>query len=385
MEVNDVRDSPYITSWGLVPPSPTRSIEFDHTSPFESAFGITDNNIQGGHPLTPPTYTNTSSYHGSYYNSPFSQHSELVELDFLQDLPSGSTATSGANDYEPSEYDAPNQGGSLLMFPTDPDFMSPHFSPNNIADGQRARGSPFDHGSPVSSPGLDDNNLGGRHSRASSVASNQPSHSPHRPCSHSPQPSFQHSPRLDVLNSFGNMSVHTPHWGSQPLPNPPSPHIGTESLSQQQQQKAQSPPRLAMPPGMTFSPEPTAVPKINAPDSKEGNSLMFNIVPATPVSGGDAGVQRNHFQQSLTPLIQGKFSFLISIISWYNFSSQGYNLSHLMPTRILNSISKLSSRHRSMPHLLRHPMLYPTNFQLVITCSQTHRVVTLMLGKKVLL
>jgi hypothetical protein len=300
MEANDIRDSPYITSWGLVPPSPTRSIEFDHTSPFDSAFG---SNIQGGNPLTSPGYPNTPSYNGSYYNSPFSQHSELVELDFLQDLPSGPTATSGVNEYEPSEYDTPNQGGSLLMFPTDQDFMSPRFPSSNVAaDGQRARGSPFDHGSPVSSPGLDDNSHGGRHSRASSVASNQASPSSQHPGPLSPQPTFQPSPRLDVLSSFGNMSVRTPTWSSQPLPNTHSPHIGAEL------QKPQSPPRLTLPPGMTVSPEPTAVPKINAPDGKDENGVLFNIVPATPVGGGGAGVrQHTPFQQTLETLTQGEY------------------------------------------------------------------------------
>jgi hypothetical protein len=318
MESNDIRDSPYITSWGVVPPSPTRSLEFDHTSPFESAFGITDNNIQGGNPLASPGYPNSPSYNGSYYNSPYSQHSELVDLDFLQDLSSGSATASGANDYEPSEYDVPNQGSSLLMFPGDPDFMSPHFSPSNIpVDGQRSRGSPFDHTSPASSTGLDDNNQGGRHSRASSVASNHPSPSTQQPGTHSPQPTFQPSPRLDVLTSFGNMTVRTPNWGSQPLPNSHSPNIGTESLPQVQ--KPQSPPRLTMSPGMTFASEATAIPKIHAPDSKDENGVMFNIVPATPVTGGDAGVRQHiPFQQTLTTLTQGEYpsiSFLLFLIT----------------------------------------------------------------------
>lgn len=309
MEPNDSRDSPYITTWGLVPPSPTRSVEFDHTSPFDSAFGITDSNIQGSNPLHSPGYPNTPSYNGSYYNSPFSQHSELVDLEFLQDLPSGSTAASGVNDYEPSEYEAPNQGGSLLMFPTDSNFISSHYSPgSNASDAQRARGSPFDHGSPMSSPGLDDNKHGGRHSRASSVASNQPSPSAQQHSTLSPQPPFQPSPRLDVLSSFGNMSVHTPNWGSQPLPNTHSPNIGTEL------QKPKSPPRLTLPPGMTFgSAEATAVPKINARNCKKEDDVIFSIEPATPV-GGDVGVrQHTPFQQTLEPLTQGEYSFLGSL------------------------------------------------------------------------
>jgi len=189
------------------------------------------------------------------------------------------------------------------MFPSDPDFMSSHFSPNSVGtDAQRTRGSPFDHVSPVSSPGLDDNNQGDRHSRASSVASNQPSPSTQQHGTRSPRPTFQASPRLDVLNSFGNMSVHTPSWGTQPLPNSHSSQIGTETLPQQQ--KPQSPPRLTMPAGMAFASEATAVPKINAPDSKD--DMMFNIVPATPVVGGDAGVRQHApFQQTLSTLTQG--------------------------------------------------------------------------------
>ena len=199
------------------------------------------------------------------------------------------------------------------MFSTDQDFMSPQFSPNNNhSDAQRARASPFDHASPVSSPGIDDNKHGGRHSRASSVASNQPSPSAQQPATLSPQPSFQPSPRLDVLSSFGNMSVHTPNWGSQPLPKAHSPNLGTDS------QKPQSPPRLTLPPGMTFGSEATAVPKINAPNCKEEDGVMFNIVPATPVGGGDAGVrQHTPFQQTLKTLTQGEYSaFQFSYLSY---------------------------------------------------------------------
>lgn len=300
-------DSPYITSWGLVPPSPTRSLDFDQNSPFDSPFAIPDNN--NAHPLASPVYPNTPSYNGSYFNSPFSQHSDLVELDFLQDLPSASTGTSGQNDYEPSEYDAPNQSSSLLMLPSDQDFMSPHFSPP--IDNQRGRGSPFDQPSPISSsPGRDDNNHPARHSRASSVASNQ--HSPQP--SLSPQPQFQPSPRLDALSSFGNISIQTPNWAPLPLPNSHSPNIPAVPLP-----KPQSPPRLAMPSGISFSSEATAIPTINAPDSKDpSNGLMFNIVPATPVAGGDTGVRQHiPFQQTLSTLSQGD---CFSLFYLYNIS-----------------------------------------------------------------
>ena len=308
MESNDVRDSPYIANFDLVPPSPAHShLEFED---FDPAFAISESNQQLINPLTSPGYANTPSYPGSHFNSPYSQHSDLPELDFF-DFPTSTTATSGMNDYEPSEYDAPTQGNSLLMFPGDTDFMSPHLSPSSGGpDGHRGRGSPFDYGSPASSPGIDDNNHGGRHSRASSVASNQPSPSAQQPGTHSPQPPFNPSPRLDVVHSFGNMTVRTPNWSSQPLPN-----VATESLPSQ---KPQSPPRLTMPSGMTFDSEPTAVPKINAPDGDHDvGGPSFNIVPATPVTGGDAtGRQHIPFQRTLATLNQGEQSrlFLISYL-----------------------------------------------------------------------
>ncbi len=304
MASTDVRDSPYIANWDVVPPSPSSApIDLDHGSPFEQGFNVPDSINQAINPLTSPIHPHTPSYNGSYYNSPFSNHSELPDLDFFQDFPSSTTANSGLNpEYEPSEYDAPNQGNSLLIFQSEAGFMSPHLSPNNSGpDGLRTRGSPFDHGSPASSTGVDDNHHGGRHSRASSISSNHESPSAQAPNTHSPQAPFQPSPRLEVMHSFGNMSVHTPNWVTQPLPSH-SPRIGKEPL----QQKPQSPPRLTMPSAMTFASEATAVPKINAPDADDGG-LAFNIVPATPVAGRDTnGRQHLPFQQTLDTLSQGE-------------------------------------------------------------------------------
>ncbi|KAJ3485219.1 hypothetical protein NLJ89_g11916 [Agrocybe chaxingu] len=320
--MDSVKDSPYITNFDLVPPSPPRSIalDFDHTSPgpfdaFEQSQQLQQHHSQlQQNPLSSPPFAHTPSYNGSYYNSPYSQHSELdftgdeLNFDLLREL----TASSGQmNDYEPSEYDAP-QTNSLLMFTNDTDFMSPHFSPGHVADSHRTRGSPFDHSSPASSNGADNdanaNNNGGRHSRASSVASNHPSPGA-APLSHSPQPGFHNSPRLDVASSFGNMSVHTPNWGTQPLP-PTSlgPNIQGQQLpSPPMQQKPQSPPRLTMPQGIIDAQQHTAVPTINAPDGDDGmNGPSLNIVPATPVSGGGAhGRQAVPFQQTLATLTQG--------------------------------------------------------------------------------
>ena len=259
------KGSDYITNFAFVPPSPPLdNIAFDY-SPFD-----------------PAPITHTSSYNGSYY-SPYSQHSELSfsgDDIQLQDFPAG------MNEYEPSDYDAPNQQGSLLMFTNDTDYMSPHFSLNNTSTR-----SPFDHSSPSSNAsGVDENNLNHlddlRHSRHSSVASNQRSPS-QPPTSHSPQPTFHPSPRLSA--NFGNMSVNTPNWGTVPLPQP-SPNLNAQT-SPPAIHKAQSPPQLLMLhdlPEQQQQQQQQNVPIINAPhgDDDMMNRPQFRIVPATPVNGG---------------------------------------------------------------------------------------------------
>jgi hypothetical protein len=245
------RGSDFITNFAFVPPSPPQ---------LDSVFDYFDS----ASPQLPPSYS------GSYY-SPFSQHSELSfsgEEIQLHDFPAP------VNEYEPSDYDAPNQPVSLLMFTNDSDYMSPHFSPS------------FDHSSPSSNAsGVDDNiHLDeSARSRASSVASNHPSPA-------SPQPTFHPSPRLSV--DFGNMSVHTPNWVNAPLPQHSPVH------------KAQSPPRLLMPDDQQ---QQQNVPVINAPhgedDVMDGPQLC--IVPATPISGGGAGRTSVPFQTTLSTLTQG--------------------------------------------------------------------------------
>ncbi|KAF8952110.1 hypothetical protein BDZ97DRAFT_805264 [Flammula alnicola] len=394
MDVIDSKEgSPYITNFDLVPPSPPRSIHND----FDQAYYDANN------PLTSPPFahTHTPSYNGSYYNSPFSQHSQLsftgdeLNYELLQELAS-------MNEYEPSEYDAgappgtaATNGSSLLMFAGDTEYSSIDFSPD--AHDHRTHGSPFDHSSPSSNGdehvgaaydlgmgnnttntnnnnNYDPSNTGGRHSRASSVGSAhhspsnahlspspspQPSTSSFHPQSQSqvqPHPQPHPSPRLDVAHSFGNMSVHTPNWGTQPLPqlqqHSPLLHpqaLGQASLIQHSPsplQKPQSPPRLRMPDGILDgildgagnnnnnsnsnnasglgardqSSLLTAVPKINAPDGHgddgdEDDDVnmggdggpQFHIVPATPVSGGGEGPRGVPFQQTLATLAQGGF------------------------------------------------------------------------------
>ena len=59
------------------------------------------------------------------------------------------------NEYEPLDYDVPNEPSSLLVFTNDSNYMSPHFSPNN----KRSTLSPFDNSSPSSmASGADENN-----------------------------------------------------------------------------------------------------------------------------------------------------------------------------------------------------------------------------------
>ena len=224
---------------------------------------------------SPPLPYTSGSFNGSYY-SPYSQHSELSFSDHdiqLEDFPLS------INDYEPSDYDPPNQPVSLLMFTHDSDYMSPHFPPNN-----------FDHSSPSSNAsGVDDNTHLDESwlSRPSSAASNHPS--PAIPSS--PQPTFHTSPILS--SDFANMSVNTPSWGTVPLPQ--------HSSSLFPVQKAQSPPRLCM------SDEEQKVPIIHAPneDADMMNGPQFRIVPATPVSGGGAGRTEVPFQTTLSTLTQG--------------------------------------------------------------------------------
>ena len=282
------KGSDFVTNFAFVPPSPPQ-IEsvFDYPA-FDSAAPI----------ITSPPLPHTSSYNGSYY-SPYSQHSELSfsgDDIQLQDFPNP------MNEYEPLDYDAPNQPSSLLMFTNDSDYMSPHFSPNN----NRSTLSPFDPSSPSSNAsGADENNNSHlddlRRSRPSSVASNYPS--PAIPSS--PQPNFDHSPRLSV--NFGNMTVHTPNWNTTPLPQL-SPNLNAQSPLPVN--KPQSPPRLLMPEDQQQQQhhQQQEIPIINAPngddDMMDGPQLC--IVPATPVSGGGAGRASVPFQTTLSTLSQSQ-------------------------------------------------------------------------------
>ncbi|RXW19608.1 hypothetical protein EST38_g6245 [Candolleomyces aberdarensis] len=283
--------SPFIRDIGLVPPSP----ELSSSARFDSVLEFPNN------PLGSPQFIDNS---GSYHNSPYSGHSELsfvtAENDLSFELFSGDEAGTGLFDpihsagiaatnefdYDPAEYDPPHSGSSLMMYP-DNDYMSPppafdgvmgSASPDHQQQFHHRSGSvPYDYSSPSSNNGEDNND---RRSRASSVSSAQNKNQ------------YYQSPRLEVAQSFENMTVRSPSWGAQQLP-------------QAQQPKAPSPPRLVMPNEYQIDgqdPPPT----INAPEGDDmDGGPQLHIVPATPigmVGGSAAGAP---FQNPMDTLNQG--------------------------------------------------------------------------------
>jgi len=147
---------------------------------------------------------------------------------------------------------------------------------NSSASSEHHR-SPCDY----SSPSFNGDDSNERRSRASSASSAH---------NNTHQSNFQPAPRLDVAQSFENMTVRSPNWGTDPLPP-----------LQHPQQKPPLPPRLFMPDGHR---EP---PTINAPD---GDGVMggsqLHIVPASPIAGGlNAAAGVSTFQSRLEPLLQG--------------------------------------------------------------------------------
>ena len=248
--------------------------------------------------LQSPPFPHTSSYNGSYQNSPYSGHSELSYdpdgPDSFALLGDSLDGLAVREDYDPSEYDPPNSSG-LLVF--DGEFITglDHNVPPVSVSVTRApvdQHSPrsYDHSSPSS------NDDGGRpHSRASSVSSN-PQILPHS------------SPHLDVAHNFENLRFESPNWRHNQLP-------GERTLSPPR--KAQSPPQLLIP---DSSPSlfPQETPMINAPEGDGGfvsSGPQLHIVPATPVSGGGAASQAVPFQSTLETLHQGKFIDITTFIS----------------------------------------------------------------------
>ncbi|KAJ7067272.1 hypothetical protein C8F01DRAFT_980724 [Mycena amicta] len=278
----DHQDHDYIAEVDLRAPSPEDfHISLDNPDSFEYTN------------LGSPPFPHTPSYNGSYHNSPYSNHSELSfngeqeSFGLFEEEPSGA----GGRDYDPSEYDPP-QSSSLLMF-NDNDYMPGPYDPSQISSvplSQRPdhRNAPYDYSSPSSNGGGDSGDEGNNNnlrSRASSVSSNH----------------LSPSPRMDVAQSFENMTFRSPNWGTDPLPRDPP---GSPGL-----QKPNSPPRLVMPPDVGGGPTPTfAPPTINAPegDGLDGLGPRLHIVPATPVSGGAGVSTAVPFRNNLETLHQGE-------------------------------------------------------------------------------
>ncbi|KAJ6610730.1 hypothetical protein B0H10DRAFT_1811094 [Mycena sp. CBHHK59/15] len=277
------QDRDYIAEVDFQPPSPDNfhiSLDPGPESPYQS-FEYTN--------LGSPPFPHTPSYNGSYHNSPYSNHSELSfggeqeSFGLFEDEPAGGISVP---DYDPSEYDPPQS--SLLMFNDNEYMPTPYdhaqLSSVPVAPGPDHRtGAPYDYSSPSSNGGGDSGEEGKRRSRASSISSNH----------------ISPSPRLDVAQSFENMTFRSPNWGTDPLPRdrPVSPHP----------QKPQSPPRLLMPDSGSTSGSGFAPPTINAPEGDGGVvGPRLHIVPATPVSGGGAASTAVPFQTSLETLHQGE-------------------------------------------------------------------------------
>lgn len=222
-------------------------------------------------------FPHTPSYNGSYQNSPYSINSDLPSFDNdnaldLFDNPSGITIT---EEYDPTEYDIPGSGSLLTL--DDHRFMSseafPHVSitPASAYDRKTPapnESSPFEHGSPASSNGAEDD----ARSHASSTSSFRQNNG---------------SPHLEFEQNFESLHFESPAWPPRNLPSSPPAH------------KAPSPPQLVIP----ASPAPSstgldaAPPTINAP---AGDGMpagpQLHIVPATPVSGGGDQTQPSLFQ-----------------------------------------------------------------------------------------
>ncbi|KAI0775132.1 hypothetical protein BD413DRAFT_533423 [Trametes elegans] len=210
--------------------------------------------------LLPDTghFPHTPSYNGSYQNSPYSNYSDLPPLDgangslgLLVDNPSGISIT---EEYDPSEYDVPSSSGHLIL---DETYMNGTHVSVSLTPPLNDYSSPnaFDHPSPASSNGAEDDG----HSHASSNSSYM-------------QPS---SPRPDISQTFqDSLSFRSPAWPPGSLPDDRrSPPLN----------KPQSPPQLLIPD--TTSPGGNGVdspPIINAPDGDGGlinSGPTLQIVP----------------------------------------------------------------------------------------------------------
>ncbi len=153
----------------------------------------------------------------------------------------GSIQGSPGSAYSDLDFSDDPTNSSLLLYP---DYQS-EYNPSD-----------FDHASPQYM--MFSNTLYGDYSSPSSNGGSP----------HIAPASLQASPRLEVQQSFENMSFdsHSPSWSTDPLPTEARP----------------SPPRLMMPDDEAgYQP-----PSINAPDGDGAGGPRLQVVPATPVSGG---------------------------------------------------------------------------------------------------
>ncbi|KAF9447398.1 hypothetical protein P691DRAFT_623928, partial [Macrolepiota fuliginosa MF-IS2] len=221
------------------------------------------------------------SFNGSYY-SPYSNNSELsytgehdINLNLFDN--DSNIGLGLRTDYDPTEFDAPHGSSPSLLMYQDNEFMPQYSTLTASKTDTRSNNAPYDYSSPSSNASGNDDQPADRRSRASSVSSSH---------AHA----YSASPRLEVAQSFENMSFHSPGWGTEPLPqvsHSPAPAV-----------KSLSPPRLLMPDD--HSGDTQAPPTINAPDGDGGlGGPQFNIVPATPVGGGASVANPVPFQPTL--------------------------------------------------------------------------------------
>lgn len=287
----------------LVASSPFLSdhTDFNASSPADIQFDLSPN------PASPYTdfdfphdnshFPHTPSYNGSYQNSPYSVVSDLPPVfeqdppqpqSLFDDNPSGITITEEYSEYDPAEYDLDHNPTHLLNF-GDPYLDNPRVSVSVTPPTFDDPSHPYDHSSPASSTGMEDD----RRSRASSTSSY------HHPA----------SPQLDLPHNFEGLRFDSPHWSAGQLPHDrPSPPA----------QKPQSPPQLLIPDGP--SPPPSgldAPPLINAPDGDGviNSGPRLQIVPATPVSGGDPTVQNVPFRSNLDQGLSPPYSKACNVLS----------------------------------------------------------------------
>ena len=163
--------------------------------------------------------------------------------------------------------------------------------------------SPYDHASPASSNGAEDD----RRSHGSNAS----------PYMHPNSPPLQ-----DFTQNFESMHFESPSWSTSQLPG--------DRRSPPAQQKAHSPPQLVIPdissPSSSAHDEP---PTINAPEG-DGlpNGPQLHIVPATPISGGGVVGQNVQYMR------QGEFPLLSCSLSPCPFPERSARPSRFASSRV---------------------------------------------------